>query len=169
MRVIDESKLVNVLDFIKDYQFKHGKSPSYRVIMKALNFASLSAVARYVLTLQNKGLIKKDNLGGIKLPNKLSSGKTTIAPLIGTVTCGEPIFAYENIEGAYKLPADIFGSGELFLLNAKGDSMIDAGIKDGDILTVLKTNKVEDGDICVALIGEDATVKRFFKKEAIAF
>lgn len=165
MRVIDETKLNRLLDFIKDYQSKYGKSPSYRLIMKNLNFNSLSAVARYVLTLQSRDLIKKDNLGCIALPSKFNSGKTNIAPLVGYVTCGEPIFAYENIEGTYKLPADIFGNEELFLLRAKGDSMIYAGINNGDILTISKMNVVNEGDICVALIGEEATVKRFFKKD----
>lgn len=164
MRVIDEDKLSQVLEFIKNHQINNGKSPSYRVIMKELKIASLSIVARYVSVLQGRGLIKKDDLGGIKLPAKLNSGKTIIAPLIGTVTCGDPIFAYENLEATYKLPADLFGPGELFLLKAKGDSMIDAGIQDGDIVTVDKSSPVKVGDICVALIGEDATVKRLMKK-----
>lgn len=164
MKVINENNLLRTLNFIKEYQIENGKSPSYRVIMKELKFASLSVVARYVLVLQGRGQIKKDNLGGIKLPARLSLGKTVLAPLIGTVTCGDPIFAYENLEATYKLPADLFGAGDLFLLKAKGDSMIDAGIQDGDIVTVDKSTPVKVGDICVALIGENATVKRLIKK-----
>lgn len=164
MRVCNETILTNLLEYIKDYQFKNGKSPSYRLIMKAMNFNSLSNVFRYVGVLYSKGLIKKDNLGGIEISRKLNPNKTVLAPLIGTVTCGKPILAVENIEGNYSLPTDIFGSGPTFMLQAKGESMIGAGIKDKDYLVIKKCNTADDGDIVVALIDEEATVKRLFRK-----
>ena len=132
--------------------------------MKAMRFTNLASVFRYVGRLEADGKIQKNDFGGIKISRKLTPDRTIIAPLLGTVTCGLPILAVENIEGTYSLPADIFGTGETFLLHAKGQSMIDAGIKDKDILVVRKCQNADDGDIVVALIDEEATVKRFFKK-----
>lgn len=122
MKVYNNTTMMDLLEYIKNYQAKNGKSPSYRMIMKAMNFSSLSMVFGYVGQLQSKGLIKKDNLGGIAISRKLNPDRTILAPLVGTVTCGNPILAVENIEGNYTLPADIFGTGETFLLHAKGES-----------------------------------------------
>lgn len=164
MKTLNERKLAELLEFINKYQTQNGKSPSYRTIMKAMRFTNLASVFRYVGRLEADGKIQKNDFGGIKISRKLNPDRTIIAPLLGTVTCGQPILAVENIEGTYSLPADIFGTGETFLLHAKGQSMIDAGIKDKDILVVRKCQNVDDGDIVVALIDEEATVKRFFKK-----
>lgn len=164
MKILNERKLAELLEFINKYQTQNGKSPSYRTIMKAMRFTNLASVFRYVGRLEADGKIQKNDFGGIKISRKLNPDRTIIAPLLGTVTCGQPILAVENIEGTYSLPADIFGTGETFLLHAKGQSMIDAGIKDEDILVVRKCQNPDDGDIVVALIDEEATVKRFFKK-----
>lgn len=164
MKVYNNTTMMDLLEYIKNYQAKNGKSPSYRMIMKAMNFSSLSMVFGYVGQLQSKGLIKKDNLGGIAISRKLNPDRTILAPLVGTVTCGNPILAVENIEGNYTLPADIFGTGETFLLYAKGESMVGAGIQDKDILVIRKGNQADDGDIVVALIDDEATVKRFYRK-----
>ena len=86
-------------------------------------------------------------------------------PLIGTVTAGQPIFAYENYEDYYSFPSDSFQGSELFMLNVKGTSMIDAGILNGDKIIVRRQPTAENGDIVVALLDDNATVKRFFKKE----
>ena len=164
MKVCDENIIANLLNYIKTYQTKFGKSPSYRNIMHSMKFSSLSIVFRYVGILESRGLICKDNLGGIDISLNLDPTRTIIAPLIGTVACGNPILAYENIEGNYSLPADIFGTGETFLLRAKGESMINAGIKNKDILVIRKTNFAEDGEIIVARIDDEVTVKRLFRK-----
>lgn len=164
MKTLNERKLAELLEFINKYQTQNGRSPSYRTIMKAMRFTNLASVFRYVGRLEADGKIQKNDFGGIKISRKLNPDRTIIAPLLGTVTCGQPILAVENIEGTYSLPADIFGTGETFLLHAKGQSMIDAGIKDKDILVVRKCQNADDGDIVVALIDEEATVKRFFKK-----
>lgn len=164
MRKHNESLVIELLNYIKKYQISNGRSPSYRNIMQNMKFSSLSMVYRYVNILKSKDYLNKNKYESITLPSKIKTNKTTLAPLVGTVTCGEPIYAYENIEGYYYLPADIFGTGETFLLHAKGQSMIDAGIKDNDILVVRKCQNAYDGDIVVALIDEEATVKRFFKK-----
>lgn len=164
MKVLDESVLSNLLTYIQTYQTQYGRSPSYRTIMHAMKFNNLATVSRYVGKLHSTGKIKKDNLGGIDISFNLKTNKATIAPLLGTVACGEPILAIENIEGNYALPADIFGNGETFLLRAKGESMVGAGIKDKDILVIKKCEDANNGEIVVALINEEATVKRFYKK-----
>ena len=155
MKTLNERKLAELLEFINKYQTQNGKSPSYRTIMKAMRFTNLASVFRYVGRLEADGKIQKNDFGGIKISRRLNPDRTIIAPLLGTVTCGQPILAVENIEGTYSLPADIFGTGETFLLHAKGQSMIDAGIKDKDILVVRKCQNADDGDIVVALIDEE--------------
>lgn len=140
MKTLDESTLGNVLEFIKKYQAQYGCSPSYRTILKSCKLNNLATVFRYVGKLQSRGLIRKDSLGGIEISRKLNPSRTILAPLLGTVTCGKPILAVEDIEGNYSLPTDIFGSGETFLLHAKGESMIGAGINDKDILVVKRGN-----------------------------
>ena len=86
-------------------------------------------------------------------------------PLIGTVTAGQPIFAYENYEDYYSFPSGCFNGSDLFMLNVQGSSMIDAGIFDGDKIVVRRQETAENGDIVVALLDDSATVKRFFKKD----
>ena len=168
MKTISETKLNKVLEFIKEFQVKEGKSPSFRQIAKAVNFPSLSTAQKYVKILHNRNLIEQSNSGRIVTPIRLQVGKTIVAPLVGSVACGSPILAEQNIEASYQLPTSIFGSGEMMLLHAKGDSMIGVGIQDWDLLVAKITNKAEDGDIVIALIEDSATVKRFRKtKEAV--
>lgn len=168
MRVISEQKVNQVLDFIKTFQVKEGRSPSYRQIAKELSFPSLATAQKYVMTLQTRGLIERNDFGRIVTPTRLETGNTIIAPLVGQVACGKPIFAEENIEGTFALPTSIFGSKRVMLLHAKGDSMIGAGINDGDLIVATITNSADDGDIVVALINDSATVKRLFRKKNYA-
>ncbi len=165
MKSINEKLLEEMLNYIKTYQVENGRSPAYRNIMKHFKLSSLSIVSRYVELLISRGEIKKDDLGGIDISSNLSCSSSIIAPIVGTVTCGKPIYAQENIEGVYQLPTAIFGNDQLFLLRAEGDSMEGVGIKSGDILAVKKCETAENGQIVVALLGEDATVKTFYKKK----
>ncbi len=165
MKIINETLLDKLLSYIKTYQMKNGRSPSYRNIMNQLNFSSLSMVCRYIEILGQRGELQKDSLGSIEISSNLNCTDTIIAPIVGTVTCGKPIYAQENIEGMYTLPSAIFGKGELFLLHAEGDSMEGVGIKSGDILAVRKSDYAENGQIVVALIDDSATVKTFYKKK----
>lgn len=168
MKVIDENKVYCILDFIKTFRLKEGKSPSYRQIAKAMSFPSLATAQRYVKILQNRGLIERNDLGRIVTPTRLTTGNTIVAPLVGEVACGKPILAEENIEGLYSLPTAIFGNQKVMLLHAKGDSMIGIGINDGDLIVATITNYADDGDIVVALINDSATVKRLFRKDGYA-
>lgn len=165
MKALKEEKLTDLNHYIKTYQIKHGQSPSYRNIMTHLKFSSLSVVNRYVDALKERGMIEKSQNGKIDTLSEFDSRNVTIAPVVGVVTCGQPILAEENVEGVYALPSEIFGNGELFILHAEGDSMIDAGINSGDMLVVKKTNSAENGEIVVALLEDSATVKRFYKKK----
>ena len=164
MRTLKQSTLDRVEAFIKEYQKENGLSPSYRAIMHEVGMSSLNLVQRYVLELEKKGKIKRTNLGNIATPRKLKPSEMTSTPLVGQIACGQLSFAVEDIEGTYMLPRDIFGNGELFLLRAFGNSMIEIGIEEGDLLVLKKQNYAEEGDIVVALVGEDTTLKQFFRK-----
>ncbi len=161
---IQEKVLDDMVEFIDKYQHEYGKSPSYRVIMKTMKFNGIATVFRYVAKLEAQGRLRKTHLGGIEIPQSLNPSKTIIAPLVGSVACGIPILATENIEGTYSLPSDLFGTGPTFLLQAKGESMLNAGIHDKDILVVRKCSCADDGEIVVALLGDEATVKRLYRK-----
>lgn len=164
MRTLNQNTLDRMEFFIKEYQKENGISPSYRTIMHEIGMSSLNLVQRYVLALEKQGKIKRTNLGNIATPRKLRPSEMTSTPLVGKIACGQPSFAVEDIEGTYMLPQDIFGTGELFLLKAFGSSMIEIGIEEGDLLVLRKQNYAEEGDVVVALVGEDTTLKRFFRK-----
>lgn len=164
MRTLKEETLNRIEAYVKEYHQEHGLSPSYRQIMRALNLASLSGVQRYVLALENSNRIVRTNLGNIEVPPRLKRGEVVQAPLVGQIACGQPTFAEENIEETHALPQSLFGNGKLFMLRAFGDSMIDAGIKQGDLIVLRQQNSAENGDIVVALVDGKNTLKRFYKK-----
>ena len=166
MKKLNEATLNNLLDYIKTYQMENGESPSYRQIMKKCCFSNLGQVSRYVEQLRIRNLIEKDEFGSIAIPENISKGQTILAPVVGSVACGQPILAIQNIEFTASLPVEIFGDQELYGLYAQGDSMIGVGIFDGDLIFYLPTSSANDGDIVVALIGdESATVKRYYKRK----
>lgn len=164
MKVISEDKVIKVLDFIKDFQKKEGRSPSFRQIAKGCSFPSLATAQKYVAILQSRGMIEKNSLGKINIPRNLNKGKTVIAPLVGTIACGTPILAEENIEETFQLPTAIFGNAKSMLLRASGDSMTGIGINDGDLIVAEICDTADEGDIVVALLEDSATVKTLHKK-----
>jgi repressor LexA len=164
MKVLNEKLLEEICQYIKTYQVRQGRSPSYRNIAGHFNLSSLSLVSRYVDVLTDRGMIAKDEKGKI-YSSAFDSTSVVIAPMVGVVTCGNPILAQENIEAVCSLPTEIFGSGEMFLLTAEGDSMIGRGILSGDVLVVRKTSVAHNGQIVVALIDDSATVKTFIKQQ----
>ena len=165
MKVINETKLNQILEFINSFQLKEGRSPSYRQIAKIAFFPSLATAQKYVKILQSRGLIERNDLGRIVTPTRLDTEDTIVAPLVGKVACGKPILAVENIEGNFRLPKTIFGSQDKMILTASGDSMEGVGIKDGDLIVAEITSTAESGDIVVALIDDSATVKTYYKKK----
>ena len=165
MKKISEKVLSNILEFIKVFQLENGRSPSYREIQKHLSLSSLSLVGRYVNLLEEKGQVKTDEHGFIDISYNVKLSQSILAPVVGEVRCGEPIFAQENIESVYRLPTEIFGKDNVFLLHAKGDSMEGVGIREGDLLVVKKCESADNGDIVVALLEDSATVKTFYRKK----
>lgn len=176
---MDDSKITDkqmkVLEYVKEQIRKKGYAPSVREICQALGLKSTSTVHGYLARLQKKGLIKKDPLKPrtITIPDEeISKGSSFYTskemvdvPIVGKVTAGMPILAVENIEDSFPLPVDFVGNSESFMLKVRGDSMIEAGILDGDLVLVKKQNTAENGDIIVALIEDEATVKTFFKEK----
>ena len=169
MQSYDEGWLETTLEFIKNYQLKNGKSPSFREIMRAYPnfFSCVSKVERYVKILKGRGLIDKDDDGTISIVENLAMGKSVNVSLIGSCACGTPMFAEQNIEGTYSIPCDLLGKGDFFMLRAVGSSMRDAGIFDRDFMFVRKQDTAENGQIVIALVDgkEDATAKRFYKSK----
>lgn len=158
-----EERKMKVFSFIRS-KLSSGVSPSVREIMEAMEFKSTSTAHRYINALVDEGLIEKtDALNrSLRLPNSNSSA----IPVIGTVTAGQPVTAFEDITGYVSFEAPNYDPNELFALKIKGESMINVGILDGDIVIVQKDTYAENGDIVVAFIdSEEATVKRFYKED----
>ncbi len=159
-----------ILEFIKKEIELKGYPPSVREICEAVNLKSTSTVHGHLEQLEKRGLIRRDSTKPRAmevLDNPLSKGRSV--PLVGRVTAGIPILAEENIEDYIVLPQDLVGSDdELFALRVRGDSMIRAGILSGDFIIVRKQNHADNGDIVVAMIEDEATVKRiYFEKDGV--
>lgn len=163
MRRYDEYLLGRLYDYIIEYQKDAGKSPTYRDIMNYMpsGFSSTAKVKGYLAVLHGRGLIDFERNGSIAVDSRLRSTAVN-AQLVGAVACGQPIEAIENIEGSYALSPDIFGSGELMMLRASGNSMIEAGIDDGDLIVLRKQCTAKPGEMVLALIGDSATVKTYY-------
>ncbi len=164
MRILNEETKNAVLEYNIEYQKKHGVSPSFRNIMNALKLGSLATVQRYVKQLEADGRLSRTEIGNIAPMRQLQNGEAVIVPLIGQIACGEPCFEVENIEESFALPRSVFGNGELFMLRAFGDSMIDAGINKDDLLVIRKQESADDGDIVVALVNGNNTLKRLYRR-----
>ena len=157
------AKMQAVLKFINEYNAEYGYAPTVREICAELNIKSTASAYYYLEKLKDEGWLSKS-------PNKnravsFKKNASVNIPLIGTVTAGQPIFAYENYEDYYSFPAGSFRGSELFMLSVQGESMIDAGIYNGDKIVVRKQQTAENGDIVVALLDDSATVKRFYKRD----
>lgn len=166
-----------IIRYIDKETHKNGYPPSVREIGKAVGLRSTATVHAYLAKLNEKGYIKKENQKGraLKLlkgglvepkPKDFYSGKEMVeVPVIGKITAGEPILAVENITDTFPIPLDFVGNSQSFMLKVRGDSMIEAGILDGDNILVKQQNTANNGEIVVALIGEEATVKTFYKEK----
>lgn len=152
-----------VFNFIKSVIDDRGVAPSVREIGSAVGLKSTSSVQYQLDALEQKGYIVRD--ANLKRTIRIANNGTTpsYVPLVGTVTAGMPILAQQFIEDYIPVPTKASGK-ELFALRIKGDSMINAGIFDGDIVVIEQTPTAENGDIVVALIENEATVKRFYKE-----
>ncbi|MBQ7340119.1 MAG: transcriptional repressor LexA [Clostridia bacterium] len=158
-----KEKLQQVYDFTQEFIEDNGFPPSVREICNKCNIKSTATAFSYLEELRKSGLIEKSpsKNRAISLPK---TKNVSSVPLIGTITAGTPIFAVENLEGYCPLPADFSNLNDCFALRVKGDSMINAGIYNRDIIIVKKQNYAYSGEIVVALIDDSATVKRFYKE-----
>lgn len=169
------SKQVLILEFIKDQLVAKGYPPSVREICTAVGLRSTSTVHSHLNKLEQLGYIRKDPskpraievLDGNRFGQEYGFNQEIIKlPLIGQITAGEPILASQNIEEYIPLPVNLIKGNDNFVLKVKGESMINAGILDGDFVIVDKKNTASNGQIVVALVNkESATVKRFFKEK----
>jgi repressor LexA len=161
-----------IFEFIKKYSAGHGYPPTVRDIGKAVGLASSSTVHAHLANLEKVGLLRRDpsKPRAIELLDKaVDAAKSVVGaqaglPLVGSVAAGQPILAEENIEEYVDVSVLADGKEGEFVLAVRGDSMIDAGILDGDYVVVRPQETALDGEIVVALVGEEATVKRFFKE-----
>jgi len=156
----------SVFDYIKNSLNDNGYAPSVRDIRDALGFKSTSTVHMYLTRLADRGLITRDG-GKSRAIHMDGIGASNQVPLVGKVTAGKPILAQEDFEGYISFCASSVGCRpeNLFALNVKGESMVDAGILDGDVVIVDKRTYAENGEIVVALIEDEATVKTFYKED----
>lgn len=168
MRKNIDDNIEQVYNFINDFVSENGYPPSVREICGALSIKSTATAYYYIEKLKDRGMIQKNptkNRTLSTLSNKTENRQTfKVAPLIGTITAGQPILATENYDGFYPLSSEFENYEESFVLNVQGDSMIEAGIFSGDKIIVNKQQSAENGEIIVALIDDSSTVKRFFKR-----
>ncbi len=169
-----------ILKFIEKQIKDKGYPPSVREIGKAVGLSSTATVHGYIAKLAKKGYIKKEDQKGrtLKLlkggladgeaptPKSLYNGKELVdVPVVGKITAGAPILAVENVTDTFPIPIDFVGNSESFMLTVRGESMIEAGILDGDYILVKRQNTARNGQIVVALIEDEATVKTFYKEK----
>lgn len=163
------NKQHEIYEYIKSSVLSKGYPPSVREICEAVGLKSTSTVHGHLERLEKKGLIKRDPTKprAIELMKESVTKREIIdIPIVGKITAGLPILAVENIEDTFSIPINYIKSNkELFILNVSGTSMIEAGIFDGDLAIIEKCNTAENGDIVVALIENEATLKRFFKEK----
>ena len=157
-----------VFDYLKEQIREKGYPPSIREICAALNFKSTSSVHQYIARLAEKGYIDKGDLKTRAI--KIVGDEPTISiPIVGKVAAGEPILAQENIEDYFSIGESFFSQSDLknetFVLKVQGESMINAGINNGDYIIVSKENTARNGQIVVAMIDRNATVKTFYKEK----
>ena len=162
MGKIDE-KLEKVHQFIKRYQAENGYPPSVREICSAIGIKSTATAHYYLDKLTERGLLTK-NANKNRAISVCDTCEYVSIPIVGTVTAGTPILAVENLDGYFPLPPEFASEDDCFMLRVQGDSMIEAGIFNGDKIICKKTPYADNGDIVVALVEDSATVKRFFKR-----
>ena len=164
MKEINE-KVYKVYDFTVNYLKENGFPPSIREICEKLNIKSTATAYSYVEKLKNMGLLEKSPLKKRAITPAVKQSKVNNVPVLGVINAGSPIFAVENLEGYIPLSDDFNTKGSDFALKVRGDSMINAGIYNNDIIIVHQQNTAKNGDIVVAMVEDSATVKRFFLKD----
>ena len=164
------AKQSEILEYIKEQLLSKGYPPAVREICNAVHLKSTSSVHSHLETLEKNGYIKRDPTKprAIEIVDEnfnLTRKEMRNIPILGTVAAGQPIFAEQNISGYFPLLADELPSGDLFILNVRGESMVNIGIYDGDKVIVRQSPSASNGDIVVALVDDSATVKTYYKED----
>lgn len=164
------SKQQEILDYIKNEILNRGFPPAVREICEAVHLKSTSSVHSHLEALEKNGYIRRDATKprAIEIIDdnfNLARREVVNVPLVGTVAAGQPILAVENIETYFPVPAEFMPNEQSFMLRVKGDSMVNAGIFDGDQVLVKQQTSAKNGDIVVALVEDSATVKTFYKED----
>ncbi len=177
MRHRDLGKQQKILDFMNRHLLEKGYPPSVREICKAVGFKSTSSVHAYLKWLEEEGQIQKDvdkpralrimEEGTRSTEGYIANQEIENIPILGRIAAGQPILAVENIEDTFPVPVHYLENGTVFMLKVRGDSMINAGILDGDFIMVKQQPTALNGDIVAALVGEEATVKTFYKDKTV--
>lgn len=165
-------KQLEILEYIKSEILRIGYPPAVREICEAVNLKSTSSVHSHLETLEKNGYIRRDPTKprAIEIIDdtfNLTRREMVNVPFVGQVAAGEPILAEQNITNYFPIPIEFMPNNETFLLTVKGESMINAGILDGDMVLVESTSVASNGEMVVALVDDSATVKTFYKEEGI--
>ncbi len=152
----------NIVDFIDQGYDRTGRIPTHKEIANNFNVTE-ACIGKYIKEMESKGMVVRQS-GNRSVMTKTILKKINLKqlPIVGTIACGEPIFAEENIQGYLSISSEFLGNGQFFVLQASGDSMIKVGINDGDYVIVRQQETAEQGQIVVALIDDEATLKRYY-------
>ena len=159
MRHKDQATFEKIEKFVNDFSDRYDFSPTMAEIADAIGIGK-TTVHRYLSQMKKDGVVDYSGVRNVKTTK--TSIQSVRIPVLGAIACGIPKFAEENIEEYVKLPVSLFGQGDYFILRAVGDSMIGASIEDGDLVLIRKQDYANEGQIVVALINNDATLKRFY-------
>ena len=164
------AKQEEILEYIKETILKKGYPPAVREICEAVHLKSTSSVHSHLSTLEEKGFIRRDptkprTIEILDDTFNFNRREMTNVPVVGAVAAGQPLLAEQNIEDYFPIPVELLPNADTFMLRVKGDSMVNAGILDGDQIIVEQTPSAQNGDIVVALLEDSATVKRFYRED----
>ncbi len=164
MRTKDEALMQEIVGTIDEFYAQKGRTPTVRELGDIVGI-SHTTIIRYLQDMNERGMLEYES-GRIMTERIAKSKENSVSiPLIGSVSCGQPLLSEESVESYIRIPMEWLGTGDYFLLRANGDSMVDAGIDDDDIVIVRKATDANDGDIVVALVDNENTLKRLYRDE----
>lgn len=161
IRKRDPEIMKQIAAFVEEYYFEYRRSPSLQKIADTVGISKATAY-RYVVEMDDKGMLRYDGKSIQTRGIQKSDYKMNRVPVLGSIACGSPELTEEDFEEFIALPVALFGEGDFFILRTHGDSMVDAGIEDGDMVVVKKQDHAKAGDIVVALVGNETTLKTYY-------
>lgn len=161
IRKRDPEIMKQIAAFVEEYYFEYRRSPSLQKIADTVGISKATAY-RYVVEMDDKGMLRYDGKSIQTHSIQKSDYKMNRVPVLGSIACGSPELTEEDFEEFIALPVALFGEGDFFILRTHGDSMVDAGIEDGDMVVVKKQDHAKAGDIVVALVGNETTLKTYY-------